>query len=227
MELKFDWLFDVLNAVSILSRFMHCAGELHLRTGKRVIRYVKDTSDFGVKFLKIKEFKLVGFSDSGWGEFVAATATVNQALWLRKILSDLNLEQESTKILVDNQVVIAISHNPMFHGKTKHLNIKLFFLREVQKEANVMLIHCKTEKQIADVFTKPLQSADEQFVAVSHVLVSDINIGYEDIVNTQALAIIWKFDFSPFMVLTIAILNDGTIMTISKYRVKPSPKPDS
>jgi H+-transporting ATPase len=41
------------------------------------------------------------------------------------------------------------------------------------------------------------------------------------------LTCIWKFDFSPFMVLIIAILNDGTIMTISKDRVTPSPVPDS
>jgi H+-transporting ATPase len=41
------------------------------------------------------------------------------------------------------------------------------------------------------------------------------------------IALIWQFDFSPFMVLIIAILNDGTIMTISKDRVKPSPLPDS
>lgn len=41
------------------------------------------------------------------------------------------------------------------------------------------------------------------------------------------LALIWEFDFPPFMVLIIAILNDGTIMTISKDRVKPSPQPDS
>ncbi|GLU01158.1 hypothetical protein SLE2022_184820 [Rubroshorea leprosula] len=41
------------------------------------------------------------------------------------------------------------------------------------------------------------------------------------------IALIWKFDFYPFMVLIIAILNDGTIMTISKDRVKPSPQPDS
>ncbi|GJT05158.1 plasma membrane ATPase, partial [Tanacetum coccineum] len=41
------------------------------------------------------------------------------------------------------------------------------------------------------------------------------------------LALIWRFDFPPFMVLIIAILNDGTIMTILKDRVKPSPLPDS
>ncbi|KAM3685509.1 hypothetical protein ACJW31_11G123200 [Castanea mollissima] len=41
------------------------------------------------------------------------------------------------------------------------------------------------------------------------------------------LTLFWEFDFPPFMVLVIAILNDGTIMTISKDRVKPSPLPDS
>ena len=58
---------DILNVVSILSRFMHCASELHLRAAKRVIRYIKGTSDFSVKFTRSKEFKLVGFSDSDWG----------------------------------------------------------------------------------------------------------------------------------------------------------------
>ncbi|MBA0628178.1 hypothetical protein Godav_022945 [Gossypium davidsonii] len=51
--------------------------------------------------------------------------------------------------------------------------------------------------------------------------------GLSVIVRFMLLALIWKFDFSPFMVLIIAILNDGTIMTISKDRVKPSPMPDS
>ena len=65
-------------------------------------------------------------------EFIVATVVVNQAIWLREILNDLNREQkESMKILIDNQVAIAISHNPVFHEKTKHFNIKLFFLREL------------------------------------------------------------------------------------------------
>lgn len=61
-------------------------------------------------------------------EFLAATTAVNQALWLRKILVVLHMEpRKSTEVFVDNQAAIAISHNPMFHGKTKHFNIKLFF----------------------------------------------------------------------------------------------------
>ena len=68
---------------------------------------------------------------------------------------DLQLKQEeSTEIFVDNQAAIAISQNPVFHGRTKHFNIKFYFLREVQKNGEVMLVYCKTENQVADIFTK-------------------------------------------------------------------------
>jgi len=56
----------------------------------------------------------------------------NQALWLQKILHDLHIEEEEIiEIPVDNQVAITISHDLVVHGKTKHLNMKLYFLREV------------------------------------------------------------------------------------------------
>ncbi|XP_068480940.1 secreted RxLR effector protein 161-like [Phaseolus vulgaris] len=58
---------DILNAVSILSRFLHCPNETHMKAAKRVIRYIKGTWNFGVKFLKQKEMKLIGFSDNDWG----------------------------------------------------------------------------------------------------------------------------------------------------------------
>ena len=61
---------DILNTVSILSCFMYCASEWHLKAAKRVLRYVKGTSDFGIKFTRIKEFKLLGFSDGDWGGFI-------------------------------------------------------------------------------------------------------------------------------------------------------------
>ena len=57
---------DILTVVSILSRFIHCESEMHLKVAKRVIRYVKGTYDFGIKFTRSKEFELVGFSDSDW-----------------------------------------------------------------------------------------------------------------------------------------------------------------
>ena len=84
-------------------------------------------------------------------------AAANQVLWLRKILADLYMEQKkATKVNVDNQTAIAISKNPIFHGKTKHFKLKYYFLREVQKNKELQLIYCKTEDQLADMLTKPL-----------------------------------------------------------------------
>ncbi|KAJ0031051.1 hypothetical protein Pint_14655 [Pistacia integerrima] len=54
-----------------------------------------------------------------------------------------------------------------------------------------------------------------------------VSITIRVVLGFLLVALIWKFDFPPFMVLIIAVLNDGTIMTISKDRVKPSPMPDS
>ena len=57
---------DILFAVSILSRFMHCASEVHLQAAKRVIRYVKGTLDYGIMYSHSHNFKLHGYSDSDW-----------------------------------------------------------------------------------------------------------------------------------------------------------------
>ncbi|KAL5794299.1 hypothetical protein ACOSP7_002893 [Xanthoceras sorbifolium] len=57
---------DILFAVSLLSQFMHCASEIHLIAAKRILRYIKGTVNYGVKFEKCQSFKLCGFSDSDW-----------------------------------------------------------------------------------------------------------------------------------------------------------------
>ncbi|CAK7336277.1 unnamed protein product [Dovyalis caffra] len=65
------------------------------------------------------------------------------------------------------------------------------------------------------------------FQRMKNYTIYAVSITIRVVLGFLLLALIWKFDFSPFMVLIIAILNDGTIMTISKDRVKPSPHPDS
>ncbi|KAJ8512852.1 hypothetical protein OPV22_003286 [Ensete ventricosum] len=65
------------------------------------------------------------------------------------------------------------------------------------------------------------------FQRMKNYTIYAVSITIRIVVGFMLIALIWKFDFSPFMVLIIAILNDGTIMTISKDRVKPSPLPDS
>ncbi|RRT73261.1 hypothetical protein B296_00033546, partial [Ensete ventricosum] len=65
------------------------------------------------------------------------------------------------------------------------------------------------------------------FQRMKNYTIYAVSITIRVVLGFLLLALIWRFNFSPFMVLIIAILNDGTIMTISKDRVKPSPMPDS
>ena len=65
------------------------------------------------------------------------------------------------------------------------------------------------------------------FQRMKNYTIYAVSITIRIVLGFMLIALIWEFDFSAFMVLIIAILNDGTIMTISKDRVKPSPTPDS
>ncbi|RVX08645.1 ATPase 4, plasma membrane-type [Vitis vinifera] len=65
------------------------------------------------------------------------------------------------------------------------------------------------------------------FQRMKNYTIYAVSITIRIVLGFMLLALIWRFDFPPFMVLIIAILNDGTIMTISKDRVRPSPLPDS
>jgi uncharacterized cupredoxin-like copper-binding protein len=57
---------DIMYAVSLLSRYMHCASEIHFQAAKRILRYVKGTLDYGIRFSQVKSFCLLGYSDSDW-----------------------------------------------------------------------------------------------------------------------------------------------------------------
>ncbi|CAN1259099.1 ATPase 7, plasma membrane-type [Linum perenne] len=65
------------------------------------------------------------------------------------------------------------------------------------------------------------------FQRMKNYTIYAVSITIRIVMGFMLLTVFWEFDFPPFMVLIIAILNDGTIMTISKDRVKPSPVPDS
>ncbi|XP_021755229.1 ATPase 7, plasma membrane-type-like [Chenopodium quinoa] len=64
------------------------------------------------------------------------------------------------------------------------------------------------------------------FQRMKNYTIYAVSITIRIVLGFMMLCVIWKFDFPPTMILVIAILNDGTIMTISKDRVKPSPTPD-
>ncbi|CAL5436624.1 unnamed protein product [Camellia sinensis] len=57
---------DIMHAMSLLSRYMHRASEIHFQARKRILRYVKGIIDYGIRFSQAKNFSLYGYSDSDW-----------------------------------------------------------------------------------------------------------------------------------------------------------------
>ncbi|XP_048437163.1 secreted RxLR effector protein 161-like [Pyrus x bretschneideri] len=91
-------------------------------------------------------------------EFIAAASSACQVVWLRRILSSLNLRQTgSTVVYCDNVSTIKLSKNPVMHGRSKHIDVRFHFLRDLVKDEVVELLQCSTHEQITDIMTKPLK----------------------------------------------------------------------
>lgn len=90
-------------------------------------------------------------------EYIAASMAANHAVWLRKVLFDLNHEKKQpTVLMVDNSAAVAIVRNPVLHDKTKHIWLKYHSIREFEQQAEIQVVQYSSEDQVADIFTKIL-----------------------------------------------------------------------
>jgi hypothetical protein len=67
-------------------------------------------------------------------------------------------ELEATVIHCDNQSCIKLSENPVFHDRSKHIDIRYHFIRDCVQRGVVRLDYIQTDEQMADIFTKALNS---------------------------------------------------------------------
>nr|GEX60086.1 zinc finger, CCHC-type [Tanacetum cinerariifolium] len=90
-------------------------------------------------------------------EFIVATTATTQALWLKRLLSKLTQSQEEKVIIqVDNKSTIALMKNPVFHGRSKHIDTKYHFIRECVEREDIQVEFVSGEYQKADILTKAL-----------------------------------------------------------------------
>ena len=76
-------------------------------------------------------------------EFIAATACACQAIWLRRILEELQFKQvEATIVFCDNNSAIKLSKNPVLHGRSKHIDVKYYFLRDFNNYGIIKFTCC-------------------------------------------------------------------------------------
>jgi hypothetical protein len=90
-------------------------------------------------------------------EYFIATSASGQAMWLRRILKDMShIEKDQTPIFCDKTSTIALSKNHVFHKKTKHIDTRFHFIRELVNNGDIALQLCGSRDHPADIFTKPL-----------------------------------------------------------------------
>ena len=90
-------------------------------------------------------------------EYIAAAHAAKEVVWLRRLLLELKQKVEGPTILaMDNQSAITIAHNPEFHDRLKHIEIRHHFLRQKIEEGELGLEYTPTGDQVADILTKGL-----------------------------------------------------------------------
>lgn len=94
---------------------------------------------------------------SSEAEYMSMSKALKELLWLRSLLKSLGLEQEEeTELKVDNQAAIALSKNPEFHKRSKHIGVRFHRIRQEQEAGNVIVTYIPTDEQVADLLTKGL-----------------------------------------------------------------------
>ena len=131
---------DIMFSVCMCARFQANPKESHLSAIKRILRYLKHTPSIGLWYPKGASFTLLGYSDSDF--------------------AGCHVDRKSTSGGCHLQgSAIKIASNPVQHSRTKHIDIRHHFLRHHVGRNDILLCGVRSEDQLADIFTKPLDES--------------------------------------------------------------------
>ncbi|MCO5588704.1 hypothetical protein L7F22_042663 [Adiantum nelumboides] len=160
---------DIAFAVGVVSRYMSNPGKQHWEAVKGILRYLKGTKDLCICFGKLP-LSVDGFTDADFAghldcgkstsryvfTFTAATEACKEALWLMRLVDDLGIKAKVPGLHCDSQSAIMLAKNPIFHAKTKHIEVKYHFIRSVLEDKAIELVKVHTDDNSADLLTKGL-----------------------------------------------------------------------
>jgi hypothetical protein len=97
-------------------------------------------------------------------EYIALSEASKQGQWLRALIKEVDRPQYlgdhlEVPILSDNQGCIALAKDPIAHGRTKHIEVRYHYIRDLIAYGKATIVYCPTENMLADVLTKPLPLA--------------------------------------------------------------------
>ncbi|GKD27064.1 uncharacterized mitochondrial protein-like protein [Tanacetum coccineum] len=141
----------------------------HLQTANRVLRYLKATPGQGILLSRAgdprtKKQSVVSRS-SVEAEYRAMASTVSEIIWVRWLLSELHVHNPLvTPLFCDNQAAWHIANNPVFHERTKHIEMECYFVRERVESKEIIPTKISSKMKIADLLTKGLPAHQHQFL---------------------------------------------------------------
>ena len=91
-------------------------------------------------------------------EYIVAGSFCTQLLWMKKLLHDYGIPQNTMCVFCNNTNAINLSKNPIQHSKSKHIEIRYHFIRDLVEDKVACLEFIHTDNQKVDIFTKPLDS---------------------------------------------------------------------
>jgi len=89
-------------------------------------------------------------------EYIALSSATQEAVWLRRLLTELGASVSPVVLMEDNQSAIALAKNPIAHARTKHIDIRYHYICEAVQDGLIELQYCPTNEMTADLLTKPL-----------------------------------------------------------------------
>jgi hypothetical protein len=92
-------------------------------------------------------------------EYVAAASCCSQILWIVHTMRDFGVIFERVFLMCDNTSVISVAKNPVFHKRMRHLERRYHLLRDHVEKGDIEIRYIDTERQLADIFIKLLDSS--------------------------------------------------------------------
>ncbi|GJU14346.1 retrovirus-related pol polyprotein from transposon TNT 1-94 [Tanacetum coccineum] len=147
---------DIAYAFSIVSRYLGNPGKNYWEAVKWILKYLKGTADVGLVYGRDqgKHVDVDGLVDADYAkdpnkeaEYMALTEAVKESIIKGYMLA-------SVVVNYDNQSAIHLSRNTMFHERTKHINVRYHFIREIVKSKEIEVAKIGTKNNAADAFTK-------------------------------------------------------------------------
>ncbi|GJV54506.1 retrovirus-related pol polyprotein from transposon TNT 1-94 [Tanacetum coccineum] len=154
---------DVEMMISAVSIYLANPGKNHWEAVKWILKYLRGTANVGLVYgtNRGNHVDVTGFVDSDYAkdsdkeaEYMALTEVVKEAIWLKGLLEELGVELNTVAVNCDNQGAIHLLRNHVFHERTKHINVRYHFIREVLEVKTVKVLNIGTEHNDADALTK-------------------------------------------------------------------------